>query len=242
MTLGVKRTHKRFTHEGVDGQTAIASVALLSSASDGLHDANGLRHNVSPLHMAKSQAGAYAASSVLRQFLREFFQRLIDDHLGYPTNHALPHIGNEPAHLCVSVVGEHGLLALSGQIDRRLSFHKARRATPINRHTVMCGRRFIVQLHGPLISALDRGNAQFQSRLIRIRSYLFERLTTWQDFRNGLGIHQKGPDLLHGGIERIGAIHFHSAHPPVDKTCFWGMLAEGALWRQGWTPLMAREE
>jgi hypothetical protein len=46
MPLGVKRTHKRFAQAGVDGQTAIASIALLASASDGLHDANGWRHNV----------------------------------------------------------------------------------------------------------------------------------------------------------------------------------------------------
>src|SRR5262249_4960535 len=107
----------------------------------------------------------------------------------------------------------------------------------------MRGRRFIVQLHGPLISALDRGDAQFQSRLIRVRGYLFERLTPRQDFRNGLGIHQKGPDLLHAGIERIGAIHFHRAHPPVEQTTHTpeSLVAEGGWLRHGWSPLMARE-
>src|SRR5215475_7122015 len=99
--------------------------------------AGGIAFPLSP--SGKSRAGAYAASSVLRQFLREFFQRLVDDHLGYPANHALPHIGNEPAHLCVSVVGEHGLITLGGKIDRCLSLHKARRATPIDQHAVTRG-------------------------------------------------------------------------------------------------------
>jgi hypothetical protein len=47
-------------------------------------------------------------------------------------NHPLPDIGNKPAHLHVSIVGEQGVIALVGKIDCRLSFDKARCATPID--------------------------------------------------------------------------------------------------------------
>ena len=80
----------------------------------------------------------------------------------------LPHIGDQPTHLHVSIVGQHGLIALGSKINRRLSLHKARRATPINQHAVMRGGRFIAQLHGPIVGALDRGDTELQGRLIRI--------------------------------------------------------------------------
>ena len=48
MSLGVKRTHKRFAHAGLGRQAAIAGIPLLSSASDCLYHANGRRHSISP--------------------------------------------------------------------------------------------------------------------------------------------------------------------------------------------------
>src|SRR5262245_33560730 len=105
MSLGIKRAHKWLAHAGVDGQITVARITLLSRASNGLYDANGWRHNVFLYPDGRVTRRSVRSFLILRQFLREFFQRLIDDHLGYPANHALPHIGNQPAHLRVSLVG-----------------------------------------------------------------------------------------------------------------------------------------
>ena len=71
--MDIKRTHKWFAHAGVDGGTTIASIALLSSASDGLNDANGWQHNIFLYRDGKVTSRGARSSLILRQFLYEFF-------------------------------------------------------------------------------------------------------------------------------------------------------------------------
>src|SRR5678816_3763039 len=142
--------------------------------------------------------------TVLASLLNEtlyFLEKLIQHHLSYAVEHALPDTGYQSSHLRICAVFEYCLAVVLRQVNRHIALHKARPTRTFAAENIMRRRLFLLDGNFSFVSSFDRGNANLHGRFVLVRSNFAHLLAPWHALRHDLSIEQYLPNFLPGCVK-----------------------------------------